>query len=210
MWVQATAIQAVWRGDFTAAASLIAEADAITEATGSGFARYATVVLAGFRGAEAEARPLVDGMINDAQANGQGEGIQWSLWVSAVLDNGLGRYESALAGAQQASKQAPELFVSTWALIELIEAGSGLARPGWPPTRSSGWPRPPASARPTGARGPTPAPGRCCSMAKKAEDSYREAIGRLSRTQLRPELARAHLHLTSQDRRLGRRATTKR
>ena len=40
MWVQATAIQAVWRGDFTAAASLIAEADAIAAVTGA--ARPAT------------------------------------------------------------------------------------------------------------------------------------------------------------------------
>ena len=93
MWVQSTANQAVWRGEFTEAAALIAEADAIAEATGSGFARYATVMLASFRGVEAEARPLADAVINDARAAGQGVGIQWSQWVSAILDNGLGRYE---------------------------------------------------------------------------------------------------------------------
>src|SRR5215468_8707818 len=82
IWVQANAIQAVWRGEFTAAASLIAEADAITEATGSGFARYAAVMLATFRGAEAEARSVVDAVITDARATGQGVGIQWSQWVS--------------------------------------------------------------------------------------------------------------------------------
>src|SRR5262249_15104260 len=130
MWVQSTANHAVWRGDFTEAASLIAEADALAEATGSGFARYAAVMLASCRGAEAEARPLIDAVINDARAAGQGVGIQWSQWVSAILDNGLGRYESALAEAQQASEQAPELFVSAWALVELIEAASrtGQAR----------------------------------------------------------------------------------
>src|SRR5262249_57356706 len=89
---------------------------------GSGFARYAAVMLATFRGAEAEARSVVDAVITDAQATGQGVGIQWSQWVSAILDNGLGRYESALAEAQQASQQTPELFVSVWALVELIEA----------------------------------------------------------------------------------------
>jgi hypothetical protein len=40
------------------------------------------------------------------------------------LYNGLGRYETALARAQQASEQAPELFESMWALAELIEAAS--------------------------------------------------------------------------------------
>jgi hypothetical protein len=43
---------------------------------------------------------------------GQGGGIQWSQWVSAILYNGLGRYETALAQAQQASEQAPELYTS--------------------------------------------------------------------------------------------------
>ena len=44
--------------------------------------------------------------------------------VSAILYNGLGRYEEALAEAQQAAEQAPELFISMWALPELIEAAS--------------------------------------------------------------------------------------
>ena len=132
------AIITAWRGDFAAAASLIAEAEAIAAATGSGFARYAAVFLAGFRGAEAEAWPLIEAVITDSRAAGQGVGVQWSQWVSAILYNGLGRYEEALAEAQQAAEQAPELFISMWALAELIEAasrtgqtaaGRGRARP---------------------------------------------------------------------------------
>ena len=38
--------------------------------------------------------------------------------------NGLGRYEEALAAATAASDDTPELFVSAWALSELIEAAS--------------------------------------------------------------------------------------
>ena len=45
-WVQSMAIITVWRGYFAAAASLIAEAEAIAAATGSGLARYAAVFLA--------------------------------------------------------------------------------------------------------------------------------------------------------------------
>ena len=124
LWVQTMAIMTAWRGDFAAAASLIAEAEAITAATGSGYARYAAVFLAGLRGAEAEAWPLIEAVITDSRAAGQGVGVQWSQWVSAILYNSLGRYEEARAEAQQAAEQAPELNISMWALAELIEAAS--------------------------------------------------------------------------------------
>jgi DNA-binding CsgD family transcriptional regulator len=205
MWLQATAIQALWRGDFTAAASLITEADGITEATGSGFARFAAAMLAAYRGAEAEARAAVDAVISDARAAGQGVGIQWSQWVSAILDNGLGRYESALAQAQQASEQAPELFVSGWALPELIEAGSrtGQAR------LAAGALDRLAEATSVGqtdwGQGIYARARALLLDGQDAEDSYREATGRLGRTQLRPELARAHLLYGEWLRREGRR-----
>ena len=124
VWMESMATITAWRGDFAAAASLIAEAEAITAATGSGLARYAAVFLAGLRGAEAEARPLIEAVITDSRAAGQGVGVQSSQWVSAILYNGLGRYEEALAEAQPAAEQAPELFTSMWALPELIEAAS--------------------------------------------------------------------------------------
>ena len=128
--VQGVALDEIWRGDFAAAASLIAEAEAITAATGSGYARYAAVFLAGLRGAEAGAWPLIEAVITDSRAVGQGVGVQWSQWVSAILYNSLGRYEEALAEAQQAAGQAPELDISMWAVPELIEAASrtGQAR----------------------------------------------------------------------------------
>jgi hypothetical protein len=124
IWVQSMAIITAWRGDFAATASLIAEAEAIAAATGSGLARYAAVFLAGLQGAEAEASPLIEAVIKDSRAAGQGMGVQCSQWVSAILDNSLGRYENALAEAQQAAEQAPELYISAWALAELIEAAS--------------------------------------------------------------------------------------
>jgi len=118
------AVNWIWRGDFAAAASLIAEAEAIAAATGRGFARYAAVFLAGLRGEEAEAAQLIEAVITDSRAAGQGMGVQWSQWVSAILYNSLGRYEQALAEARQAAEQAPELYISLWALAELIEAAS--------------------------------------------------------------------------------------
>ena len=63
----------------------------------------------------------------------------------------------------------------------------------WPPTRSAGWPRPPAPARADWGQGIY---ARCRALLSDGQDAegwYREAVGRLSRTRLRPELARAHL-----------------
>ena len=105
-------ILAAWRGDFRAAAGAIAEAEAVTEATGSRFASYAALLLAALRGREGEATTVIDSMIHDARAGGQGIGVQWAEWVRAILFNGLGRYERALACAQRAADEAPALFIS--------------------------------------------------------------------------------------------------
>jgi DNA-binding CsgD family transcriptional regulator/tetratricopeptide (TPR) repeat protein len=206
IWVQGVAISEILRGDFAAAASLIAEAEAIAAATGSGFARYAAVCLAGFRGVEAEAWPLIEAVITDSRAAGQGLGVQWSQWVSAILDNSLGRYEQALVEARQAAEQAPELDISMWALPELIEAAS---RSGQTALAADALGR----LAETAGTGQTDwGPGiyaRCralLSAGADAEGWYGEAVGRLSRTGFRPELARAYLLYGEWLRREGRRA----
>ena len=51
------------RGELAAAASLTAEGDAIAEATGSLFAPYGAVMLAGFRGSEVEATRLIASVV---------------------------------------------------------------------------------------------------------------------------------------------------
>jgi DNA-binding CsgD family transcriptional regulator len=206
VWMESMAIITAWRGDFAAAASLIAEAEAITAATGSGLARYAAVFLAGLRGAEAGAWPLIQAVITDSRAAGQGVGVQWSQWVSAILYNSLGRYEEARAEAQQAAGQAPELFISMWALAELIEAASRTGQSG----PAAGALARLAEATSTGqtdwGQGIYARCRALLSEGRDAEGSYREAVGRLSRTGFRPELARAHLLYGEWLRREGRRA----
>ena len=81
-------------------------------------------MLAGLRGREAEAAELIDGIIRDATAGGQGTAVQYAHWARSVLMNGLGRYEEALAAALDASDDTPELFVASWALSELVEAAT--------------------------------------------------------------------------------------
>jgi hypothetical protein len=62
---------AAWTGDFAAAAALIAETDAVCEATGSRSAPFAAILLASLRGNQAEAIPLVEATIAEATPGGR-------------------------------------------------------------------------------------------------------------------------------------------
>ncbi|HEU5392001.1 MAG TPA: AAA family ATPase [Streptosporangiaceae bacterium] len=205
IWVQAMAVFTVWRGDFAEAASLVAEGDAIAAATGTRHAPTGAVMLAGFRGVEADAAPLIEAVSTAARAAGQGVGVQLPRWIAAILHNGLGRYETALAEAQ-AAEQAPELHISMWALPELIEAAS---RTGQIQLAADALKRL-ADATSIGqtdwGQGIYARCRALLSDGLDAEDSYREATGRLGRTGFRPELARAHLLYGEWLRREGRRA----
>ncbi|HEY3651266.1 MAG TPA: AAA family ATPase [Streptosporangiaceae bacterium] len=206
LYVNAVGIFAAWCGQFATAASLVAEGDAIAEATGTRFAPHAAVLLAGLRGSEAEATRLIEVVTKGARAAGQGVGIQWCQWVSGILYNGLGRYEKALAEARQASEQAPELFLSAWALPELIEAAS---RTGQTRVAADALDRLAAAtsiSQTDWAQGIHARSRALLSDSETAETSYREAIERLGRTILRPDLARAHLLYGEWLRRESRRA----
>jgi DNA-binding CsgD family transcriptional regulator len=186
------AIDAVWSGDFAAAASLIAEAAAVCEATGSGLAPYAAMMLASFRGREAEAAALIQSAIEEGAAAGQGVAVTYAHFAAAVLYNGLGRYADALAAARQASEHKHP-YVSVWTLPELIAAAvhTGEMR-----IASDALDLLAERTRAGGTEEGTGVEASCralLSEGEAAEGYYREAIGRLGPTRLRPDLARAHL-----------------
>jgi DNA-binding CsgD family transcriptional regulator len=186
------AIETVWSGDFAAATLLIAEAGAVCEATGSRFAPVAATMLAAFRGGKAEAVPLIQSIIEQATHEGQGVAVTVADWVAAVLYNGLGRYEEALAAARQASEHE-HVYVSVWALPELIEAAArtGNTRVGGDALDLlTGTTRAGGTDLGLGIEARTRA---LLSEGEAAEGHYREAIDRLGRTRHRPELARAYL-----------------
>ena len=62
---------AVWSGDCAAAASLIAAADAVCEATGSRAAPFAAMMLAPLRGHQAEAAPVIEATLAQATTGGR-------------------------------------------------------------------------------------------------------------------------------------------
>ncbi|MFI5892004.1 AAA family ATPase [Actinoplanes sp. NPDC051513] len=179
-------------GQFGAAASLAEEADAITAATGNAPARYAAVLLAAWRGVEPSAQNALDLGYRQVVTRGEGRGIGGQGYASAVLSNGLGRYEAALASARSVCEY-DDLGITGFALVELIEAAA----------RSGAHEEAAAALRRLEER--TNAAGTDWALGVQAwsaallrdggaaESRYREAIERLERTRMAVHLARAHL-----------------
>ncbi|HMD92482.1 MAG TPA: AAA family ATPase [Trebonia sp.] len=190
----ALAMDAGRSGDFEAAAALIAEIDAICGVTGSRVEPYATMFVAALQGDQAEAQPLIENAIvaAAAAAAGHGAAATYAHWAAAILRNGRGRYADALAAAAQATA-GDHLYVSMWALPELIEAA---VRSGNEDAAADALERLTETTQAGGTDfglGVEARSRALLSESAAAETCYREAIGRLGRTRLRPELARAHL-----------------
>jgi DNA-binding CsgD family transcriptional regulator len=152
---------------------------------------------------------LIHATIREATAGGQGIAVQYARWASSVVANSLGHYEDALAAARQASEDTPELFVSAWALIEEIEAA---VRSGKTKLASDALERLVEHAHASGtewALGVEARSRALLSEGEAAERLYREAVDRLGKTRLRPELARAHLLYGEWLRRENRRAAAR-
>jgi DNA-binding CsgD family transcriptional regulator len=182
-----------WSGDFAAASALIVEADAICEVTGSRAAPFTAMMLAALQGRSAEASPLIEDTIAAAEAGGQGIAVAYAHWAAAILHNGLGHYREALTAARQASEDTYALHISMWALPELVEAA---ARSGDVRLATDAAERLTEFTQAGGTDFGLGIQARSRALvttSEAAEDHYREAIDRLGRTQLRPELARAHL-----------------
>jgi ATP/maltotriose-dependent transcriptional regulator MalT len=137
---------------------------------------------------------------------GQGIYVELTEWLLALLCNGLGRYRDAVAAAVGAGEERPEeLFVSTWTAIELIEAAT---RSDEPQVAQAALERVDAATSFAGTESALGILARCralLSHSKAADELYQEALERLARTRLRPELARAHLLYGEWLRREGRR-----
>jgi ATP/maltotriose-dependent transcriptional regulator MalT len=109
------------------------------------------------------------------------------------LFNGLARYEEAAAAALQAASEVLNPVTFMWVLPELVEAAArgrdaGLAR--------YALDRLAKTTQPCGTDAALGIEARSRALLSDGEGAvahYREAIDRLGRTPLRPDLARAHL-----------------
>ena len=180
-------------GDFARAEALADEASAVLDMTGATSAPFTAMSLAALRGDEVVASPVIDGTIRESLAAKAGFGVQFARWTAAILYNGVGRYEQALTEARRASEETPGVLISVWALPEMVEAAARTHAFGAAAD---------ALERLADATSGTDADWGAGILARSralllegeaAESSYCEAIERLGRTRLRPELARAHL-----------------
>jgi DNA-binding CsgD family transcriptional regulator len=183
----------LFAGDFTQAASVVAEAESVRESMGNSIVPYGALAVAAFRGREAEATVLIEAGTQTAERRGRGEGLSIIQWANALLCNGLGRYEQALTAAQQACEDSHVLWYANWSIAELIEAATRTGTPGRAAgaldrlseiTRASGtdW-----------ALGIEARSRALLTDGEGAEVFYREAVDRLSRARIRAELGRAQL-----------------
>jgi DNA-binding CsgD family transcriptional regulator len=183
---------ALHAGDFGSASAMVEEADAITDAAGNPPLTYSSLVLAAWRGEEAAALELLDAAISGARARGEGRAIATAEYATAVLYNGLARYEDALAPARRACEH-DDLGLLAWSLSELVEAAS---RSGSPDVAAEALGQLAERTRASQADWGLGVEARARALVTDgagAEDLYREAVERLARTRIAVHLARARL-----------------
>ena len=191
-------------GEFTASSGLVEEAAGVSGATGAAAFPHAALLLAAWRGCEDRALALFERARADAYDRGEGRVLTTIDLAAAVLDNGLGRHDEALAAARDAT-EADDLALLGWALPELVEAA---VRVGEPDAAALALQRLTERTRPSGtdwALGIEARSRALLSDGQVAEDCFREAIDRLGRTRIRTHLARTQLVYGEWLRREGRR-----
>jgi DNA-binding CsgD family transcriptional regulator len=187
------AVVHVFEGELAAAAALAAEQESVTGATGSRLAPYGSLAVAAWQGREATLEALTEAVTPEVVARGEGIGVIVVQWARAVLYNGLGRYEDARRAAGEAGGDSRVLAMSGWVLAELVEAAS---RTGEADLGANALERLAASTNASGSDWGLGIEARSralLSEGRAAESHYRDAIERLGRTQIRAEVARAHL-----------------
>ena len=204
MHLQALALDQAWRGDSAGVRRLITEAESIATSTGNQVPPFALLRILALEGREAEALPLIEAVIDEGTARGQGIAVLSAYWAAAVLGNGLGRYEEAAAASREVVTNGILPWLTMWALSELIEAS---ARIGDTQVAQDALDELAATTQPARSGFARGIEARCRALladGDAAEASYREAIEQLDRAGIRTELARAHLVFGEWLRREGR------
>jgi DNA-binding CsgD family transcriptional regulator len=195
----------VLAGQLAEAAQLIEEERLIAYATSNPpIGGYAAMTLAAWEGREQELSELIGATMSGATGPGAGRLAGFAAYASAVLGNGLGRYDTAQDAAREVF-QREELGLGHLVVAELAEAaartGDMAAVRGvldWLSERTR--------VNPTEwALGIEARTRALLSDGEAADGLYRESVERLGRTRIRAELARSRLLYGEWLRRQGRR-----
>ncbi len=199
-------VSCAFAGQLSAAEQLIEEMRALTDAMGTPAPAYGPVFVSAWRGLQDTASKVIDAAVRDFTLSGEGAVLAFADYARAVLCNGLGRYQDALAAAAATDAFEVEgVTIYTQGLAELVEAAT---RAGAAERAADALARLEEITRASdtdwgaGIRARSQA---LVSTDAAAEPLYREAVERLSRTRIRPQLARTHLVYGEWLRREGRR-----
>jgi ATP/maltotriose-dependent transcriptional regulator MalT len=182
----------VQAGEFDVAGQLIAEADEISAAAGIAPVRYHRLALLAWRGDEAETIARVEATVRDGAARGEGRVFGLAGYATAVLYNGLGRYQLAL-DAVVAACEYEDTGIHPMCLVELIEAA---VRVGRDVDAAAALQRLCERTTAAGTDWALATEARSRALLQRdqaAEDLYVESIERFRRTRIAGHLARAHL-----------------
>jgi DNA-binding CsgD family transcriptional regulator len=180
-------------GDLVEAGFLVDQVQVVTDASENRRFPNAALHVAAYRGEEREARQYAEAITKESSARGEGLALAVVSWATALLCNGLGRYEDAFRAATDALEDPNDLWYSGWAMVELIEAASRTGN------QEQVQPALEELVERTDASGTDWAlatQARCRALltgVDEAEAFYREAIERLLPGRLRVDLARARL-----------------
>jgi DNA-binding CsgD family transcriptional regulator len=193
-----------YRGEFDSATRLIEESKTITASMGYAPVRYHTLMLAAWRGALTEAEDIIAAAATDGAARGEGRLLGLSGFSTAILYNGLGRYDEALAEARRCCEYE-DLGFYGWCLYELIEAA---VHAGDRETAAAALPKFEERAGASGTDwglGAVAAAQALLADNDAAEGAFVEAIERLERADIALHLSRARLSYGEWLRRANRR-----
>ena len=188
--LNARAFSLLFAGDLGEVAALVQELTAATEATGTNLAPYAGMALAALRGGQAEMAALVDAAVVDVRLRGEGNGIAVAEWGTAVVNNGLGNYETAMSAAQRANEHPGEMLSPTWAAVELIEAAARIGKNDIAAEALRGLAEITSASGTDWALGVEARSRALLSEGDTADRFYLESIERLGRTGMRTDRAR--------------------
>jgi DNA-binding CsgD family transcriptional regulator len=191
-------------GELATATDLLDEDRLLADATGNHPVAYTGMMVAAWRGREAEATELIGNATQEAATGGMGRMINFADQAYAVLYNGLGRYDAARDAARRAFER-DQVGCGPFIMPELAEAAS---RSGDVPLLRAALEWLSEQVRVTSSDWALGIHARIRALlsdGEAAEDGYRESIQRLGRTRVRPELARSHLLYGEWLRREGRR-----
>jgi DNA-binding CsgD family transcriptional regulator len=175
-------------GELTTAAQMIEEERLIAEVAGNPPVGNAAMILAAWRGQQAQASELIEAIFRDPEFMV----VDVAAYASSVLDNGLGRHHAARDAARRVFEHDP-LGAGPLVAPELAEAASRTgdtalvaAALDWVSDRARVTPNDWALGIEARVRA-------LLSEGDAAERYYRESIDRLGRTRARAQLARGHL-----------------